>query len=142
VNKFGFQFMINRGENKPILDFPDREPEKKSYTILGYGSLLILAVGLIGQWMHYPYWRLALLLGMAGMTIRSVLLFTLKPRRLFAWFYFIGRMALFVGAALYFSGLLRNPKIFYPAFGLFFIGVVLVTFDKKAKDNEQDEDDL
>ncbi len=134
--------MSQSSENKPILDFPERAPEKKSYNILGYGSLLVLLLGLIGQFMHYPLWRLALLVGMAGMTLRSVLLFRQKSRRLFAWFYFSGRLSLFIGAALYFSGLMRDPKIFYPAFALFLLGVVFVYFDKEAKNAEQDDDDI
>ncbi len=134
--------MSSGSENKPILDYPERNPEKKTYNILGYASLLVLLLGLIGQMMHYPAWRVALLAGMGGMTLRSILIFKQSRRRLFAWFYFTGRLSLFIGAALYFSGLMRNPKIFYPAFGLFFLGVILVYFDKESKNTDQDEDDI
>lgn len=128
------------GENKMILDAPEPQPGENNHLTLAYISLGILALGIIFRFLHYPGSALILLAGMAGMTIRSILIFIRKQQQPFAWFYFLGRISLFVVTALYFSRISVRPKLFYLPMIFFLIGIILVMFVGKRADEEVDED--
>lgn len=127
-------------ENNIILDAPDKSKPPKNYKLLGYFSIGLLIVALLEKIMHYPYWEYLLIIGMSGMTTRSVLLFMQKPQPFFAWFYFLGRISLLAAAALYFGKFTYNTKIFYPSMILFFIGIVAVMIVGKKADEADAED--
>lgn len=127
-------------ENNIILDAPEKPRPTRSYKLLGYSSIGLLITALLGKLMHYPGWEYLLIIGMTGMTIRSILLFIQKPQPFFAWFYFLGRISLLAAATLYFGRFTYNTKIFYPSMGLFFIGIIAVMLaGKKADESETDD---
>jgi hypothetical protein len=123
-----------------ILDKPETYSKPKDYNWLGYTSLGILTIGVGLEMFHFPFWIPIVLIGMAGMTGRSILLFIQKKRPAFAWFYFIGRILLFIAAGLYFSKLVMNPKLFYLPLLCFLIGLGLVMFSKKEATDESTDD--
>lgn len=123
-----------------ILDKPEIPIKPKDYNWLGYSSLGILTIGVVLQMLHFRFWTVLVLIGMAGMSVRSVLLFLQKKRPAFAWFYFSGRILLFVAAGLYFSKLIMDPRLFYLPLLCFLIGLGLVMFSKKDVSDESTDD--
>jgi hypothetical protein len=145
----GYASQMSSLENHHILDAPDPKPRKQKYLLLGYVSLALMALGVIMQMLHWPFWMWPVLIGSVGMIVRSVLFFIRKPQRLFAWAYFFGRIALIGGLLVYFFRTTNSKWVFVPAFCFFFIGVVLTMFDKSkeasssafaAEEEEEDED--
>jgi hypothetical protein len=123
-----------------ILDKPEIQAKPKDYNWLGYSSLGVLTIGVALQMFHFRFWIPLVLLGMAGMTTRSILLFLQKKRPIFAWFYFTGRILLFVAAGLYFSKLIMDPRLFYLPLVCFLIGLGFVMFSKKDVTDESTDD--
>lgn len=132
--------MMQEEKKEIILDQPETQPKQKDYNWLAYSSLGILTAGVVFQQMHWPIWSLLMLIGMAGMTARSILLFIQKPRPLFAWFYFAGRILLFVTVGLYFSRIMMNPKLFYLPLTCFLIGLGIVMFSSKQNTDDSTDD--
>lgn len=131
-----------------ILDAPERKPKKQKYLLLGYLSLLLMAAGVVMQMMHWPFWAWPVLVGSAGMIVRSILFFVRKPQRPFAWAYFLGRTSLIGGLIIYFFRATYSKWIFVPAFVFFLAGVVMVLFDRSKEasstslaSEEEDEDE-
>jgi hypothetical protein len=131
--------MTSDSDNKIILDQPDQEKKKDQLLIMAYTSLGVLAAGIIFQMFHWPFWKIMVLAGMGGMTLRSILLFIPEKHPLFAWMYFFGRISLFVAAGLYFSNLYIEPKLFYIPFVFMLAGLVLIMLrPKDANDNDEE----
>jgi hypothetical protein len=127
-------------EEEFILDKPEIQVKLKDYNWLGYSSLGVLTIGVLLQMFHLQFWMPLVLVGMAGMTTRSILLFTQKTRPIFAWFYFSGRILLFVAAGLYFSKLVMDPRLFYLPLICFLIGLGFVMFSNKENTDERTDD--
>ena len=122
-----------------ILDQPETPPVKvKTYNGLGYAALGVFAIGIVMQMMHTAGWLWPVLIGMGTMGLRSTMIFVQKKHAAFAWFYFFGRIMLFVTAGVYFSGLTKEPKLFLIPLGCFLIGLILVFLNK----NQESEDDI
>jgi len=131
---------MQKDQEEFILDKPEIPVKPKDYNWLGYSSLGVLTIGVVLQMVHFRFWTPLVLIGMAGMTVRSILLFMQKKRPTFAWFYFSGRILLFVAAGLYFSKLIMDPRLFYLPLLCFLFGLGLVMFSKKDVSDESTDD--
>lgn len=131
--------MAPESNERIILDQPETAPVKvKTYNGLGYAALGVFAIGIVMQMLHTPGWLWLVLIGMGTMGLRSTMTFVQKKHAAFAWFYFFGRIMLFVTAGIYFSGLTKEPKLFFIPLTCFLIGLILVFFTK----NQENEDDV
>jgi hypothetical protein len=131
--------MTPESNERIILDQPDTAPIKvNTYNGLGYAALGVFAIGIVMQMFHISGWIWLVIAGMGAMGLRSTMIFVQKKHAAFAWFYFIGRILLFVAAGIYFSGLTKEPKLFFVPLACFLIGLILVFFTK----NQESEDDI
>lgn len=133
-------------EEKPILD-QSYEHTQKNYDWINYLALGTLSVGILFDFMDWPFDRILESLGFAGMLTYSAIHFFRKQRALYAWFYFIGRFVLIAGILSSAFHLLSSRYFFIAAAILFALGVLFswkkksgTTSDQKEKDKEEEED--
>lgn len=78
-------------EEEQILDMPDSSGKKPNYNVLGYIGLGVTAVGLVEQWLHFPYYMITVVIGFLLMALRYTLIFSSEKRQTYEWFYFLGK---------------------------------------------------
>jgi uncharacterized membrane protein HdeD (DUF308 family) len=125
-------------EEPIIIDRPE-EPEKKEANWIIYLSMAVLAIGVLFQWMHWPFSRLLVVSGFAGITGYNTYYFFSRKRPLYAWAYFVGRLLLLAGILLYLFRLWAPTWLFFSAMICFALGMLFSSTQKENFSKNEEE---
>jgi predicted membrane channel-forming protein YqfA (hemolysin III family) len=125
----------------------DRFNDEPSRTWIHHWSIVfvpisLFAIGVLFRFMHWPYARIIMAVGLILILLRSCIFFFTKKRSWDEWFYFLGRVSLISVLAIDFAFFPMNRKIMLLALTFFAIGVLIyVVRKKKAADEVENQED-
>lgn len=116
-----------------ILDYKDSKPRpNKLLSLVFILSLTLFLYWFLSGYLGWPYGGMALLIGLSLLLVLTVVRFFVKSsRRIFEYFYFFGKLALFGAIFLVLTHLPGGFILTWTAFLLFVMGLAALYLIKK-----------
>ncbi len=117
-------------QKEEILDLPEGRNSRGYIVWLYTISAMFLAYWYIASWLHWPWQGEALLIGLVILVVVLLLRFLKRSRRLYEYFYLVGKCVLIAGIFFHFMRLEGTWYFIIAAFAAFSGGLLALTFGK------------